>query len=85
MKLKRGLIAALLALPVCVLAQSKSETSAAGVPALYDQALSAIQSGQLDLAAQLLQQVVQQHPDWEGWSVVSDSDMDLEGDKDLSD
>ena len=66
MKLKRGLIAALLALPVCVLAQSKSETSVAGVPALYDQALSAIQSGQLDLAAQLLQQVVQQHPDWAG-------------------
>ena len=28
---------------------------------------------------------VLQHPDWEGWSVVSDSDMDLEGDMDLED
>ena len=28
---------------------------------------------------------VRQRPDWEGWSVVSDSDMDLEGDMDLED
>ena len=28
---------------------------------------------------------VRPHLDWEGWSVVSDSDMDLEGDMDLED
>ena len=28
---------------------------------------------------------VLQHPDWEGWSVVSDSDMELEGDMGLED
>jgi hypothetical protein len=62
----RGLTATLLALPICVFAQSKSEPFQAATPALYEKALSAIQSGQLEWASQLLQQFVQQNPDWAG-------------------
>ena len=65
-KLQRGLLAALLAWPTFTLAQSNAVSTQEQVPALYQQALNALQNNQFENAAQLLQQVVQQHPELAG-------------------
>ena len=65
-KLQRGLLAALLAWPTFTLAQSNVVNPSEQVPALYLQALNALQNNQYENAAQLLQQVVQQHPELAG-------------------
>ena len=57
-KLQRGLLAALLAWPTFTLAQSNVVNPSEQVPALYQQALNALQNKQFENAAQLLQQVV---------------------------
>ena len=65
-KLQRGLLAALLAWPTFTLAQSNVVNTPEQVPALYQQALNALQNNQFESAAQLLHQVVQQHPELAG-------------------
>ena len=65
-KLQRGLLAALLAWPTFTLAQSNVVNPSEQVPALYQQALNALQNKQFENAAQLLQQVVLQHPELAG-------------------
>ena len=57
----RGLAVALLALPAALWAQSTASS-----PALYTQALSALQKGEVEVAEKLLQDVVQQYPEWAG-------------------
>jgi hypothetical protein len=70
--LARGLAVSLLALPVAVLAQNEAAnpnqiaTSQSATPALYEQAMSALQKGDIDAAENLLQRVVEQYPDWAG-------------------
>lgn len=56
-----GLAVALLALPAALWAQSTASS-----PALYTQALSALQKGEVEVAEKLLQDVVQQYPEWAG-------------------
>lgn len=65
-KLQRGLVAALLAWPTFLLAQTQFETAKLEVPLLYTQALNALKRNQFEIASKLLQQVVQQHPDLAG-------------------
>lgn len=56
---------ALLSLPASLWAQSILVTEPA-TPALYTQAMVALQVGNTDLAEKLLQELVQQQPDWAG-------------------
>ena len=65
-KLQRGLLVALLAWPTLTLAQTNAVNTPEQVPALYQQALNALQNNQFENAAQLLQQVVLQHPELAG-------------------
>ena len=63
MNLSRCLAVALLALPAVSMSQSAPTPE---TPAPYEQALSALQKGNIDLAEKLLQDVVQQYPNWAG-------------------
>jgi len=61
--LSRCLAVALLALPAVSMSQSAPTPE---TPAPYEQALSALQKGNINLAEKLLQDVVQLYPDWAG-------------------